>query len=338
MDDDNDDLEEELDEDPQEAGGKMLAATGQLGDEGDTPELRYATLTAELRERVEQRASAVMIFLGAGLSVGVGRALGRGTFETPPPLYDDARFPSWPILVDRMRQQLDAASVSETERLAFARFFKNHDPIDAAQVFRLEVGEDAYRAFLQEQFDTQLDDMGRLTPSHEALVRLPVPTLFTTNYDRLIELAFARWQTPLTISARPRDFLVHQATAPGRHLVKLHGTIENPETIVLTRNDYARSRLERAEMFRHLGERARFATFIFVGFSLADPNFNLIRDEARMVMAGDLPASYLVQQRTDAVTTRYLGSLGVKVIELFSWNELPRFLRDINPDQNPASS
>jgi hypothetical protein len=32
------------------------------------------------------------------------------------------------------------------------------------------------------------------------------------------------------------------------------------------------------------------------------------------------------------VTVRYLRSLGVEVIELVSWNYLPRFLQDINPE------
>jgi hypothetical protein len=86
-------------------------------------------------------------------------------------------------------------------------------------------------------------------------------------------------------------------------------------------------------MFRHLAAEARFTTFLFVGFSLADPNFNLIRDEARMVMGDHLPRSYLVQQRVDPVTVRYLRSLGVEVIELFSWNYLPRFLQDVNPER-----
>jgi hypothetical protein len=26
-----------------------------------------------------------------------------GSFETPPPIADEARFPSWPLLIDRMR-------------------------------------------------------------------------------------------------------------------------------------------------------------------------------------------------------------------------------------------
>ncbi len=40
-------------------------------------------------------------------------------------------------------------------------------------------------------------------------------------------------------------------------------------------------------------------------------------------MGGNLPMSYLVQEHNDPVTGEYLARIGVQVIELFSWNELP---------------
>ncbi len=287
--------------------------------------------TARIRERLAGNAATVMIFLGAGLSFGVGRALGRGSFETPPPITDDSRFPSWLLLVNRMIGDLIAGVDDERERRSYERFAKEHDPVDFAQLYRNVVGPDRYFEFLDTQFRTLDSDAERLTASHQALVGLPVAEIFTTNYDGLIELAYARWDGDLAVSVSPQQFLAVEASRPKHHLVKLHGTWNAHESIVLTRDDYARSRLERAEMFRYLGQQARFATFLFIGFSLTDPNFNMIRDEARMVMGGDLPISYLVQQHLDPVTKRYVESLGVEVIELFSWNNLPRFLHDINP-------
>jgi hypothetical protein len=70
---------------------------------------------------------------------------------------------------------------------------------------------------------------------------------------------------------------------------------------------------------------------------LSDPNFNLVRDEARAVMGEAMPTSYLVQERTDPVTRRYLKSLAVEVVNLFSWNELPAFLEAINPGSPETS-
>jgi hypothetical protein len=303
--------------------------------EWEEAEARSQTAVAELRGRIVDDASAIMVFLGAGLSAGVGRPLGRATFEMPPPLADDARFPSWSMLVERMLVEL-RASANEGEAESVERFIREQSPLDAAQLFRLRTAPARYRDFLMEQFVTRLDDAERLTPSHRELVALPIRDLFTTNYDSLIELAFERGGRELAVSTTPAEFLHVAVDHPDTHLVKLHGTWEHPDEIVLTRDDYARSRLERAEMFRHVAQTARFSSFLFIGFSLSDPNFNLIRDEARAVMGDAMPTSYLVQQRVDPVMREYLGSLDVKVVELFSWNELPGFLRAINPERDPA--
>jgi hypothetical protein len=76
-------------------------------------------------------------------------------------------------------------------------------------------------------------------------------------------------------------------------------------------------------MFDHLAHEVHYVSFLFVGFSLSDPNFTLVRDDARLAMGEDMPASYLTQERPDAVVRRYLDSLDVRTIGLESWNALP---------------
>jgi hypothetical protein len=296
--------------------------------EGDnsTPEQIEA-----LRKLLRNDAASVMIFLGAGLSFGVGRALGRAGIEALPPIEDDKRFPTWPLLVERMKPELVARAEDEFERRAYERFIDRNDPLDVAQLYRLTVGIERYFEFLDSQFETRREDADRLTPSHQALVELPISEVFTTNYDGLIELAFERFERELIVSPDPESFLKNKVQNPDHHLVKLHGTWDDHSSIVLTRDDYARSRMARAEMFDSFAQEARFTTFLFIGFSLSDPNFNLIRDEARAVMGEAMPTSYLVQEHLDPVTQRYLESLDVETISLFSWNELPRLLQAINP-------
>jgi hypothetical protein len=48
-------------------------------------------------------------------------------------------------------------------------------------------------------------------------------------------------------------------------------------------------------------------------------------------MGDSLPTSYLVQQERNPVTASYLHDPGVQVIEVFSWNQLPRFFWALNP-------
>ncbi len=73
------------------------------------------------------------------------------------------------------------------------------------------------------------------------------------------------------------------------------------------------------------------SSFLFVGFSLSDPNFNLLHDDIRESLGMLAPVSYTVQGWHDSVKERYLTSLDVNTIWLDGWNDLPGFLRRINP-------
>lgn len=275
-----------------------------------------------------QEGADLLVFLGAGLSYGVGR--GRGGLDVSG--FDDGqRFPSWPGLLARMHQRLRELPEFSPFADSLDSFFAEQPAPDQAQLFRDRMGSANYVEFLRRQFASRPDDEHRLTRSHHELVRLPLKMIFTTNFDELIEVAFRRSGLALRVSATQEEFRFHAQEGPARHLVKLHGSIDRPETIILTRDDYAASRRDRAEMFRYLGHELRYTKFLFIGFSLSDPNFGLLYDDARLAFDGALPTSYVVQGSRDPVRDAYLRSLGVNTVTLDWWEDLPQFFTAINP-------
>lgn len=287
-----------------------------------------------LRSLLSEDDIPVFIFLGAGLSFGVDR--GRAVFERFE--YDDnARFPSWPQLIHRMKQVLLSTPVLQPSEDSVKRFFEKESALDCAELFRYYIQGPNYWDFLNRQFETKPDDIHQLTRSHYALTRLPVKRIFTTNYDELIEIAYMKAGIQLRVSSSSNDFMDHRAIRDTHHLIKLHGTIAHPDSIVLTRSDYAKSRHERTEMFSYLTDQFEYASFLFVGFSLLDPNFNILFDDARYARKGRNPISFVVQACKDPVRESYLGSLGVNAITLDHWNQLPSFLTAIHPDTELAS-
>lgn len=287
-----------------------------------------ARLVAEIRGRLADGRADVFVFLGAGLSYGVDR--GRVLFEFGD--HDDGRrFPSWPMLVTRMRDRVESLPDLEEHGTSVKQFFKRQSPIDCAELFREKVGLANYYAFLREQFATKPSDRQRLTASHHELTRLPVQTIFTTNYDELIELSFQGSDRGLRVSRTPEEFVAHQREPERVHLIKLNGSIDVPETTILSRMDFARARRERTEMLARLSQDLRSCAFVFIGFSLTDPNFNLIHDDARLATADDMPLRYVVQGRRDPVKEAYLRSMGVNTITLDWWESLPQFMAAINP-------
>lgn len=304
-----------------------------------------AILLERLQQLIADRGR-LLVFLGAGLSFGAARLGGRASFDydqrrpwwpdEPRLIQDDdgLPLPSWPWLVNRMFERLVFAS-SAHERRALFEFFSEEGPLDCAQLFRQSVGEANYREFLVGQFDAGRYEFVQATPSHEALVALQLPLLFTTNYDELIETAYLQARQPLRVSITEAEFKAHRR-ATGPHLVKLHGSINQPDTVVLTRSDYAKARVERREMLDYLRHELAGAGFLFVGFSLSDPNFNAVHDDLRLVYGMNVPASYTVQGRRNSIKENYLRSLDVNTVWLDGWNETPDFLGRIRPARPSA--
>jgi hypothetical protein len=283
----------------------------------------------DLRAKIAADSSGLIVFLGAGLSFGAARTRGRFDLEGDG-FHDGGPFPSWDGLIARMLQELRGLADLDDRSEELSGFFENHSALDCAQLFKQMVGEANFTAFLQRQFSSP---HAAPTPSHRALVKLPITELFTTNYDTLIESAFLEATTALTVSARPEQFIARLSAPPSRHLVKLHGSVDEPASIVLTRAQYAASRRERIAMFDYLRHRLQQHSFLFVGYSLSDPNFTQLHDDARLAMGAAMPASYLVQGPVNRVREAYLRSLDVNVVSLGSWNLLPAFLTALDPTE-----
>jgi hypothetical protein len=115
----------------------------------------------------------------------------------------------------------------------------------------------------------------RFQPSRliDALLNLDPSVVFTTNYDRLFEVA-----------AR-QGFSVHSFDSNGIKsdlrsgepvIVKIHGTTDSINDVVLTHPDYARVMKASGEAFDVLKALSSTATILFVGYSLDDPDIQLV--------------------------------------------------------------
>lgn len=119
-----------------------------------------------------------------------------------------------------------------------------------------------------------------IAPSGEllALTLVPGRLIATTNYDDAIELA-ARGHglVPVTLTPSNMDLLLRGPGDREVFVIHLHGTVDDPATIVLTSSSYedafADERLELATRVLGTGH-----TLVFLGHSLAENERHLRRD------------------------------------------------------------
>ncbi len=130
------------------------------------------------------------------------------------------------------------------------------------------------------------------SPIHRAIARMPFSMVLTTNYDRLIENAFATsqlvctWREPEAVFSAIKNF--HYA------IVKTHGDVGKRSTTVLTKTQY-RDLMHLNHQFNLcIRMLLTLRTFLFVGTSLRDPDLFHIIDEARLMHGEDFGPHYAI--------------------------------------------
>ncbi len=110
-------------------------------------------------------------------------------------------------------------------------------------------------------------------------------SIFTTNYDELIEEAYKRRRQPLTAYTSNFDFKVPDNPTAIK-LFKLHGTIQKDVSfgdnsrIILTQSDYDKTEDYREHLYDRLKSDLAGARLIIIGHSLTDRDISAVVDRA----------------------------------------------------------
>lgn len=201
-------------------------------------------------------------------------------------------------------------------------FLNSADHLDIADVFRTTVKDHRYFSFLRSYYRRDV----RLSPLHRALASMPVKTVLTTNYDKLLEIAFRNGDggDPAVIVYPQQLGFIDDSEV---RIIKLHGDIDHPLTIVLTRSDYATYARRHQEFERELHRSINDYTILFVGFGIRDPNFRRIYQDARTLYDSGKRLAYAIMVGVNSVEQRLWEADGLKIIPVDRYSQVRTYLR-----------
>lgn len=196
---------------------------------------RFGEAAAELaRHAIDGN---LVIFCGAGIGTGAG-------------------LPDWETLLRRL---------GEATGVAVPELGLNVDGTALTRVATriAEVGGDAFATTLRTCLESDHTSL-----AHSLLASIRVGAAITTNYDRLFEIADAAARND-ALAVLPYS----SESTPKRWLLKWHGSIEHPDSIVLNAGEY--DELDRnAGAFKDLVSSTLLIKHVlFVGYSMRDPDF-----------------------------------------------------------------
>jgi hypothetical protein len=151
--------------------------------------------------------------------------------------------------------------------------------------------------------------------THEEFCRLPFDRVVTTNFDFLLEQAYARLNR-YCIPLVAEDQLAVGDPQAGVRLLKLHGDLHHPNRLVVTEEDYDAFLGNLPLLATHLASLLIDHTAFFIGYSLDDPDFRQVWQVVKDRLGGLRRPAYVLQVGAPANLVARYERRGVKVINI----------------------
>jgi Sir2- and TIR-associating SLOG family/SIR2-like domain len=167
---------------------------------------------------------------------------------------------------------------------------------DLVALTQFHVNQRGTRARINQVLIDELTKDAALTPIHEIVARLPVETVWTTNYDELVERSFEAAGKAVDVK-RTIPNLAQIRRGKDVTLYKMHGCVTQPEDAVLTKDDYEGYERKRSLFSDSLKGDLIEKTFLFLGFSFTDPNIDQILSRVRTLLGTNQREHFCVMRR-----------------------------------------
>lgn len=232
------------------------------------------------------RSRQVILFVGAGVSMNLG-------------------LPSWSALIEEIATQLDydpEVFMGHGDFLSLAEYY---------ELRKTSIG--SLRSWMDRAWHKN-ESAVDASAVHQAIVDLKCPIIYTTNYDRWLEIAFERRQKRFTKIANVGDFTKIEEGIS--QIVKFHGDFDDDTSLVLTESSY----FDRMNFESPLDIKFRSdsigKTILFVGYRLSDINIRYLLYKLQCLWANSRfesarPKSFIFLQRPNPVQEAILEHRGI---------------------------
>jgi hypothetical protein len=234
------------------------------------------------------RRRKAILFVGAGVSMSVG-------------------LPSWASMVQHMAEDLDIppGALGGISYQTLAEFY------------RLQSGSiGPLRSWMDRHWHVNHDEIAK-SRLHSLIVELNFPIIYTTNYDRNLEVAFQLRGCKYKRIASARDIAAAEGT--NTQIVKFHGDFEDDSSLVLAETDYFDRLSFEAPLDVKFKADALGRTILFIGYSMSDINIRLLLHRLwqtwqRSGHQSERPRSFVFMPQANVIQERVLGSWGLTLL------------------------
>lgn len=256
---------------------------------------RFMYIKDALKEiRDAKNTGNLIIFVGAGVSLNSG-------------------LPSWEALVKEIAKEIDYQipdKLSSDLMLRIPEYYYQKDNSD---------GKTDYFSFLIRHLTDKNCDSNALD---KLIVDLLPHHIITTNFDHLLEKTKSANINAFQVVYNDSKLLANNSQ---RYIIKMHGDIDDPKSIILRENDYLQYEQSHPIISNYIKSLLADHIFLYVGYSLNDYNLNIIiswinyyYERYGVEFSNN---NYICVDRTNPFEEMRFESKGIEIIDLSQLNK-----------------
>ena len=169
-----------------------------------------------------------------------------------------------------------------------------------------------YSAYLKDKFLR-----GGFKPSevHYIIKELDSKIVVTTNFDKIYE-SICKEPEYVTLDYTDTRSIIANIKAPESIIIKAHGSIDDTEKIIFTAKQYYNAQQKFSEFYHLLSALFLTHTVVFLGYSLNDPDINLLLQFLHNTANSTCP-HYLIDKEGNSVQIKkhWKETYNVSVLE-----------------------
>lgn len=251
---------------------------------------------------IELAARRCIIFLGSGTSLSATKRTAGG----------DQNPPNWKGFLEILRDGHNRGTQGDLD-IANA-LLAGEKYLDCAEVLRTTCIHDAdYSRLLARTFEGY-----RPTAIHSHIEKIDQKIVVSTNYDSLYEDQCRQGDGAdgYVVLNYYDEGLLARMRSPKRLVIKAHGSVNRPEATVLTRSDYFAAREKYQGFYKVLESLFLTHTLLFIGYSLSDPDIQLLLENTSITAQSAHPHYALMAQGIHpAIRAAFLNTYNVEILE-----------------------
>jgi len=271
------------------------------------------TIPPELIQAINN--NRCILFVGAGLSAKVQRA-------------NKKNLPLWGAFLEELviwaktKNTMFWNGAEEIESI-----IKKGNYLLAAQELQESLTLGEFAEFLNSVFRDR-----NVIPSstHKNIFKIPFRAILTTNYDTLIEGAYAlthEGQVPIKFTQEDLKTISSPLRSEDFFIFKIHGDIDRPESIVLGSRNYNQLLFRTPEYLHFLETLFTTHTVLFVGFSGSDNDLDFVIDRLSTIYSRTLNKHYILLPSSKFNLTEKRRLLLDRRLEVIEYEADPKHLQ-----------